>query len=100
MLAMHTVSCHIPAMPDRSSKHLTDRIKLTQLGVKVDKGGQPKNRSANPKNEAAAALGRLGGLKGGHARAASLSAEERSQAAKRAAKARWDAKLKPGTDES
>lgn len=38
---------------------------------------------------AAAALGRKGGLKGGKARAKSLSAEERSSIAKKAAAARW-----------
>jgi hypothetical protein len=41
------------------------------------------------KNPAAVALGRLGGLKGGKARAKSLSAEKRKQIARRAAKARW-----------
>lgn len=38
---------------------------------------------------AAAALGRLGGLKGGPARAKSLSANKRSEIAKKAAAARW-----------
>jgi len=33
--------------------------------------------------------GRLGGLKGGRARAAKLSSEERSEIAKKAAQARW-----------
>lgn len=41
------------------------------------------------KNPAAVALGRLGGLKGGNARAAKLSAKRRSDIAKKAAKARW-----------
>jgi len=41
------------------------------------------------KNPAAVSLGRLGGLKGGKARAASLSAEQRREIAKRAACARW-----------
>jgi len=41
------------------------------------------------KNPAAVLLGRLGGLKGGKARAARLSAEQRSQIAKKAAEARW-----------
>lgn len=41
------------------------------------------------KDPAAVALGRKGGLKGGKARAASLSARKRSQIAKKAAKARW-----------
>ena len=40
-------------------------------------------------NPHAAALGRLGGLKGGPARAAALSAKRRRAIAKGAAKARW-----------
>lgn len=41
------------------------------------------------KNAAAVALGRKGGKKGGPARAASLTPEERSLSARRAANARW-----------
>jgi hypothetical protein len=41
------------------------------------------------KNPAAVALGRMGGLKGGAARAKSLSKKKRSEIAKKAAKARW-----------
>jgi len=41
------------------------------------------------KNAAAVALGRLGGVKGGVARATALSAKERSRIAKKAAQARW-----------
>jgi len=41
------------------------------------------------KNPAAVALGRLGGLKGGKARADKLSAKKRRQIAQNAAKARW-----------
>ena len=41
------------------------------------------------KNPAAVALGRLGGLKGGKARAAKLSAEQRSEIARAAALKRW-----------
>lgn len=41
------------------------------------------------KNPAAVALGRLGGLKGGKARAKALSPQKRSEIAKRAAKSRW-----------
>ena len=37
----------------------------------------------------AKAMGRLGGLKGGHARAASLSSARRVEIAKKAAMARW-----------
>ena len=41
------------------------------------------------KNPAAVALGRLGGLKGGRARAARLTPERRVEIAKKAALARW-----------
>jgi len=42
------------------------------------------------KNPAAVALGKLGGLKGGPARAAKLSAKERSRIARLAVEARWE----------
>ena len=49
------------------------------------------------KNAAAVALGRKGGLKGGPARAAMLTPEQRSQSAKKAVTARWaKAKAKAG----
>lgn len=41
------------------------------------------------KNPAAVALGRLGGLKGGKARAASMTAAKRKEIAKNAALSRW-----------
>ena len=41
------------------------------------------------KNPAAVLLGRLGGLKGGKARALKLSAEKRVEIAKKAAQVRW-----------
>lgn len=41
------------------------------------------------KNPAAVALGRLGGLKGGKARAKKLTAKKRTEIAKKAAKTRW-----------
>lgn len=41
------------------------------------------------KNAAAVALGKLGGMKGGRARAAKLSPDERKAIAQKAAKARW-----------
>ncbi len=44
------------------------------------------------KNPAAVALGRLGGLKGGKARAEKLSAKKRKEIAKKAATARWGKK--------
>jgi hypothetical protein len=46
-------------------------------------------------HEHAAALGRIGGSKGGRARAASLSAERRRDIAREAARARWNKKTPP-----
>lgn len=54
--------------------------KVVEIGT-----GQPKP----VKNPAAVALGRLGGLKGGHGRAASMTPERRKEIAQRAAKQRW-----------
>ena len=52
------------------------------------------------KNPAAVALGRLGGLKGGKARAEKLSAAARKRIAANAAKARWSKKPKKGAGKS
>ena len=46
------------------------------------------------KNPAAVALGKLGGAKGGPARAKALSKKRRAEIAKKAAKARWGGKQK------
>lgn len=52
--------------------------------------GEEKEASINGnKNPAAVELGRLGGLKGGKARADKLTAEERKKIAAKAAKKRW-----------
>jgi hypothetical protein len=52
--------------------------------------GTPLEDPKAGKNPAAVALGKLGGAKGGKARAAKLSPEKRKAIAKRAAKARWE----------
>lgn len=49
----------------------------------------PASHDQREKNPAAVALGRLGGLKGGKARAEKLSEEERKEIARKAAEARW-----------
>jgi hypothetical protein len=49
-----------------------------------------KKKEPPVKNPAAVALGRLGGLKGGKARAKKLSPKRRGEIASKAAKARWD----------
>jgi hypothetical protein len=51
-------------------------------------------KAKSKKNPAAVALGRLGGLKGGPARTASMTPAERKAAARKAALARWSEKSK------
>jgi hypothetical protein len=51
--------------------------------------GQREPEPVREKDPAAIARGHLGGIKGGHARAAKLTPEQRSESARRAAKARW-----------
>lgn len=84
-------------MPERSKKRPRDPNQLAYQ-IMLESTGQapkfnPKEKPADPnKNPHAVALGRLGGLKGGAARAASLSQRKRSQIAAKAAKARWGKK--------
>jgi hypothetical protein len=70
-------------MPKRSSKDLNE----TAFALVQHVTGQTATKPQ--KNPAAVALGRLGGLKGGKARAESLSAIRRRSIAIKAAKARW-----------
>lgn len=51
--------------------------------------GETAEQPAGTKNAAAVALGRLGGLVGGKARASKLTPEQRSEIAKKAAAKRW-----------
>ena len=63
-------------------------FQITQLAT----GEQKELDQDKGKNPAAVALGRLGGLKGGKARAKSLTKKRRSEIAKKAAKSRWSNK--------
>ncbi len=76
-------------MPDRSRKRPPDPSQLAKLIVDIATGEVEDTPEDDGKNPAAVALGRKGGLKGGKARAASMAPEQRSEAAKRAARARW-----------
>ncbi len=76
-------------MPNRS-RMPTD---INQLAAKIvematNEGPEPDDG----KDPAAVALGRKGGLKGGHARAAKMTPEERKASAQKAAAARWGKK--------
>ena len=73
---------HTLAMPHRTSIH-DDPNEAAFRGV------QALIQQSEGKNPAAVALGRMGGLKGGPARAAALSEKKRSAIAKKGARARW-----------
>ena len=84
----------ISGMPKRSSKaRPRDPNQLGKLIVALSLGEAEEAPEAVPadtgKDPAAVALGRKGGLKGGKARAKSLSAAQRKKIAQKAAKARW-----------
>ena len=56
----------------------------------VERATEAKSdKPTSGKNPAAVALGRLGGLKGGHARARKLSKKRRAEIAEKAARTRW-----------
>lgn len=81
-------------MLDRSKKRPRDPNQLAYQVMLESTGQLPEAQSPAdpPKNIHAVALGRLGGLKGGAARAAALGPQKRSQIAAKAAKARWEKK--------
>ena len=82
------MKCTIRTMPKRSS-----RLDMNQLAKRiVDEATGAETITPQPaqKNQAAVELGRLGGNKGGKARAESLTPEQRSEIAKKAAEKRWE----------
>jgi hypothetical protein len=76
-------------MPKRSSKPTDANSSALNIVSRAIGEVPPADVKKNP---AAGALGRLGGLKGGIARAKSLSKKKRSEIAAKAAQARWGAK--------
>jgi hypothetical protein len=75
-------------MPDRSGKRPRDVNELARQVVDEATGEVPQP-DAEEKDPLAVELGRRGGLKGGRARAEKLTPEQRSEAARKAARARW-----------
>lgn len=81
-------------MPDRSRKRPRDPNQLGKLIVDLATGEAedkppPPDSTAPGKDPNAVALGRKGGLRGGNARAAKLTAEQRAEIARKAAASRW-----------
>jgi hypothetical protein len=80
-------------MPNRSSKRKLPRDvnqRAHAIGELATSEAAAEPQTDDGKNPAAVALGRLGGLKGGKARAAKLSKAKLTEIAKKAARSRWN----------
>jgi hypothetical protein len=86
-LAFRGEIVHIDGMHKRTSKTQKDINAIATSIVEKTTG-----ELIREKNPAAVALGRLGGLKGGKARASIMSAEKRREIAQKAARSRWGKK--------
>jgi len=76
-------------MPKRSSRKDTPKDSNELAAFIVEQATAEPEETPREKNPNAVALGRLGGLKGGKARAERLTPEQRQEIAKRAASTRW-----------
>lgn len=82
----------MPTRPSKKRRNQLDPVELARKIVDQAVGDAPKEAPPDPyegKNRAAVELGRLGGSKGGKARAAKLTAAQRKSIAKKAAAKRW-----------
>ena len=82
-------------MPKRSGEkrdfmQVAREVVERAIGEKMD--GSPLDADEDKRNPHAVALGRMGGKKGGKARASALSPSERKAIAKKAARSRWKAR--------
>lgn len=71
-------------------KRPTDINQRAKSIVDLATGQAQESAPTSDKNPAAVALGKLGGKKGGKARAESLTPERRAEIAKKAAQKRWE----------
>ena len=84
-------SCYIVGMKKKKLPTDINELAKSLVDLATDESSPPEEIPSG-KNLHAVELGRLGGKKGGKARAESLSKEQRSEIAKNAAKARWSKK--------
>ena len=86
--------CYDFFMIDKDKKPTKKRKDLNELAFSIVQKATNENPEdiSTDKNPAAVALGRLGGLKGGPARAKKLTKEQRKEIARNAALKRWQKK--------
>lgn len=77
------------AKQSKKKKRPTDLNLLATSIIEDATNDNPTDEEPSTKNPAAVALGRLGGLKGGPARAKKLTQEQRKEIARKAARSRW-----------
>jgi hypothetical protein len=85
--------CDNTVMAETRKKRPRDPIQLAKLIGDIATR-QIEDSEQDDRNQAAVELGRLGGVKGGAARAKNLSDEKRQEIARKAAKVRWDRQRK------
>ena len=73
----------------KNKQDAADRDRADSEGMAQPQAPVAPTKKPVKKNAAAVALGRKGGLKGGKARAAKLTPEQRADSARKAARARW-----------
>ena len=76
-------------MPERKSKKQREDMNEAAARILQEATDENQEPTEAERKEAARILGRIGGKKGGKARAKKLTAEQRSEIARLAAKARW-----------
>jgi hypothetical protein len=76
-------------MRKRSRKQKTEDVNQTAFKIVRDSTGEPDVSDAEIRKELMRAIGKLGGKKGGPARAAKLSKNQLRESALKAARARW-----------
>lgn len=88
MLERSSLPCQTDRMATKP-KRPRDTNQLAKFITDLATGQTELPKTEEGKDPAAVALGRRGGLKGGEARAKSLTAKQRSEIARTAAEARW-----------
>ncbi len=86
-------TCHGGLMPKRSSKPRDLNALAAAIVNDATDEDKPAEDPDDGKDPAAVELGRRGGLKGGKARAAKLTPEQRSEIARKAARKRWGGRV-------
>jgi hypothetical protein len=80
----------MPKRPIKDHDFVTVARRVVEQAIGEQLDGSPLPDPNAGKNPAAVALGKLGGAKGGRARAKKLTSTKRKSIAKKAAKARWE----------